>query len=175
MKCGKAHVCREKCDANNFANRPMQRETCHRILFAAVASILTIIYSVYFFQDQARWYRLWYYTPAAATAGAVFFSRIRERRRGWRAWLIDLTIVVICLLRPLTGEPPVSGHALFSIYALLTTHDRISRMLSVVLLAVTCYAKIVLWHGDETLWSGLLLGFLAGMICRRVIANFLVK
>ena len=155
--------------------QPMQRESYHRLLFAAVASLLTIIYSVYFYQDQARWYRLWYYTPAAATAGAVVFSRIRERHREWPAWLIDLTVIVICLLRPFTGEPPISGHALFSIYALMTTHDRISQTLSIILLVITFYAKIVLWHGDDTLWSGLLLGILAGMLNRRVTAKSIEK
>ena len=129
-------------------------------------ALLTTIYAAATFEGQARNYRLWYYVPAAALAGAFIANRIAERPHGKPRWIIDAVVAILCLSRPLTGQPPVSGHAWFCIHALLTCRDPLARILAIAVTALTCYAKIVLWHWDPTLWPGLAAGVISGLAWR---------
>ncbi len=124
-------------------------------------------YAFLAFEGEARIYRLWYYTPAAALAGAFAFSRLRERPDGKLRLAIDIFVALLCLARPLTGQPPVSGHALFAVHSLLTCRQPAVRILAAGVLLLTLYAKIVLWHRDTTLWPGLGLGILTALIWLR--------
>ncbi len=137
------------------------------LLAAGSCAIAVASYAFLAFEGEARIYRLWYYTPAAALAGAFASSRLHERPHGKLRWAIDVVVAILCLARPLTGQPPVSGHAFFAMHALLTCREPLARLLAGGTLVLTLYAKIVLWHGDSTLWPGLAFGILAGLIWRR--------
>jgi hypothetical protein len=52
------------------------------------------------------------------------------------------------------------------VHALLTLEGKFSRVLAALVLALTLYAKLVLWHGDVTLWPGLAAGLLSGWLWR---------
>lgn len=141
------------------------------IAFGFALGGATALYALIFFDGAEASYRLWYYTPAALLAGALLadrFSSTDSRRRGYA---IDFLVAVICLLRPLTGWPPASGHAVFGVYGLLSGSTPTTRVLAILLCGMTLYAKIWLWHWDATLWPGLLVGVIAGMIRRRAQAG----
>lgn len=142
----------------------LSRENIHAVSFACLAVLATVLYCGYFYEQQALWYRLWYYTPAAATAGAWCVGRLRERLGSVPICILDLVVLAIAICRPLWGFPPVSGHAVFAVYALMTGRNRVTVALAILLLAITLYAKLFLWHGDPTLWPGLGLGLLLGAL-----------
>ncbi|MEZ0275071.1 MAG: hypothetical protein ACAH88_09210 [Roseimicrobium sp.] len=137
------------------------------MFFALAAALLVAAYSVWWFVGEERSYRLWYYVPAAALAGSLVADRFEGYKRMtlWR-WIVDVMVALLCVARPLYGFPPASGHAIFSVHALLTRGSRTTLVLAVLSLLVTLYAKIVLWHWDQTLWPGLILGLLSGVVWR---------
>jgi hypothetical protein len=135
---------------------------------AFIAALGVAGYAWFGFSGADRIYRLWYYAPAAALAGAFIAARITERPHGKWRWAIDVFVALVCLARPLTGQPPVSGHAWFCIHALLTCRHPLARDLALFVTAITLYAKIVLWHWDVTLWPGLAAGLISGWAWRRV-------
>ncbi len=134
-------------------------------LAAFIASLAEAAYVWFGFRgdDHERFYRLWYYTPAAALAGAFTAARIAEGPHGRWRWTIDTLVAALCLARPLTGQPPLSGHAWFCVHALLTCRHPLARALALIVTAITFYAKIVLWHWDPTLWPGLVAGLVSGV------------
>jgi hypothetical protein len=138
------------------------KETYHTVLFAGLAAVVCVGYAVFFYEQQALFYRLWYYTPAAAAAGAWCVGRLREGTVAPAVWVADGCVLAIAIARPRWGLPPVSGHALFAVYAWMTARHRVTASMAMLLLGVTLYAKLVLWHGDLTLWPGLGLGGLLG-------------
>lgn len=71
-------------------------------------------------------------------------------------------------MRPFTGYPPFSGHAVFSIYLLITCTPLSTRISGLFLLAVTLYAKLIIWKGDTSLIPGPLVGLAAGLAYRHV-------
>ncbi len=146
----------------------MRRPALHTPWLGALSlGILILGYSLWSFSGGERIYRLWYYVPAAAMAGSLVADRLAQRRGlPAGAWWIDTLVTLLCLARPLFGFPPASGHALFSLYGLLTRGSKTTMALGLVLLTVTLYAKIVLWHWDRTLWPGLALGVLGGVLWR---------
>jgi hypothetical protein len=137
------------------------------LAWALAAGVLVAGYSLLFHDGQAAHYRLWYYTPGAMAAGALLADRVRMKSR-WsgRRRIIDGIVTILCLSRPLWGWPPASGHAIFAAHALLTASSRCTRVLALLLAALTVYAKLWLWHGDPTLWPGLILGLISGMLWR---------
>jgi len=136
-------------------------------LLATALAVATAGYAILFHDGDAERYRLWYYTPAAALAGAFIAHRLDPRNIQRRTLAVDVVVALLCLARPLTGQPPVSGHAWFAVHALLTLEGRFCRLLAILVLALTLYAKLVLWHGDVTLWPGLAAGLLSGRLWRR--------
>jgi hypothetical protein len=122
---------------------------------------------MFFFVGAERIYRLWYYTPAALVVGSLIADRFQQRSARKRGYYLDGIIAVLCLSRPLFGWPPVSGHALFFVYALLTASSNRTRVFASLLGVITLYAKIWLWHWDMTLWPGLLAGLVTGILYRR--------
>jgi hypothetical protein len=136
-------------------------------MFAVAFALATAGYAVIFHDGEAERYRLCYYTPAAALAGAFIAHRMDPRNIQRRRLLVDVVVALLCLARPLTGQPPVSGHAWFAVHALLTLEGKFSRSLAVLVLILTLYAKLILWHGDVTLWPGLAAGLLSGWLWRR--------
>ncbi|MCW1921419.1 hypothetical protein OKA05_02575 [Luteolibacter arcticus] len=142
------------------------KRTAPAIAAVALAGA-TAAYAAIFYEGEAAHYRLWYYTPAAALAGAFIAERLGMRTIGRRALAVDLVVAMLCLARPLTGQPPVSGHAWFAVHALLTLEGTFSRMVAALVLVITLYAKLILWNGDVTLWPGLAAGLLSGWLWRR--------
>ena len=136
-------------------------------VLAVALAIATAGYAVFFHDGEAERYRLWYYTPAAGLAGAFVAQRLDRRNIQRRTLAVDLVVALLCLARPLTGQPPVSGHAWIAVHALLTLEGSFSRSLAALVLALTLYAKLVLWHGDATLWPGLAAGLVSGWLWRR--------
>jgi hypothetical protein len=136
-------------------------------LAALIAALAVAAYAWFGFSGNERSYRLWYYVPAGALAGAFIAARITEGPHGKKRWAIDIVVALLCLARPLTGQPPVSGHAWFCIHALLTCRHLVARGLALVVTAITLYAKIVLWNWDTTLWPGLLAGLISGWAWRK--------
>jgi len=148
--------------------RVSRRVRLHPPFFLAIAlAFLTAGYATLFHQGGATHYRLWYYTPAAALAGAFIAERLDPRNIQRRTLIVDIGVALLCLARPLTGQPPISGHAWFAVHALLTLGGKFGRTLAALVLALTLYAKLVLWHGDVTLWPGLAAGLLSGWLWRR--------
>lgn len=131
---------------------------------AGLCAAVVGIYAWLAFDGSERSYRLWYYTPAAALAGSFAVSRKLEGPHAKWRWALDLLVAATCLARPLTGQPPVSGHAFFALHALITCRNPAARMLAVAVAAITLYAKIVLWHRDATLWPGLAAGIASGCL-----------
>lgn len=136
-------------------------------LAAFIAALGEAAYACLAFSGEDRFYPLWYYTPAAALAGAFLAARLIERPHGKWRWAIDAVVAALCLARPLTGQPPLSGHAWFCVHALLTCRHPAARVLAIVVTAITLYAKIVLWHWDPTLWPGLAAGLVSGFLWRK--------
>jgi hypothetical protein len=136
-------------------------------LLAVALSLATAGYAVIFYDGEAERYRLWYYTPAAALAGAFMAHRFDRRSLQPCTLAVDVVVALLCLARPLTGQPPVSGHAWFAVHALLTLEGGFSRSVAALVLALTLYAKLILWHGDVTLWPGLAAGLVSGWLWRR--------
>ena len=135
-------------------------------LLSIAFAMATAGYAVLFHDGDAARYRLWYYTPAAALAGAFIAQRLDRRNIQRRTLIVDVIVALLCLARPLTGQPPISGHAWFAVHALLTLEGSFSRAIAALVLALTLYAKLVLWHGDVTLWPGLAAGLVSGWLWR---------
>ena len=108
-------------------------------------------------------YRLWYYVPAAALAGLVVAERFTSGWRSKASFGLDLLVAASCLARPIFEQPPLSGHALFSVFAFLTCRMASSRIAAIAVLLITLFAKIVLWNFDPTLLPGLAAGMVAGI------------
>jgi len=137
-------------------------------LLAIVLAVATAGYAVLFHDGSEEYYRLWYYTPAGALAGAFIAHRFDRLNIQRLTLAIDLVVALLCLARPLTGQPPVSGHAWFAVHALITLDGAFSRAVAAVVLVITLYAKLILWHGDVTLWPGLAAGLVSGWLWRRL-------
>lgn len=137
-------------------------------LLALSFALAVAVYAIVRFEGAAASYRLWYYVPAAALVGSWLADRLALPPRRALPWCIDGAVLLLCAARPLFGWPPVSGHAVFVIHALLSGSHRLTRVLAVGVLAITLYAKIVLWHWDATLWPGLAIGAVAGFAWRGV-------
>ena len=90
-------------------------------------------------------------------------DRFNQGNRGKSALALDLLIGICCLIRPIFSFPPFSGHAVFSVYVLLTCSFWSTRFLGGTLLGITLYAKLVLWKGDPTLIPGLWGGLGSGI------------
>jgi len=125
------------------------------------------MYAVFFFEGAERIYRLWYYAPAALVVGSLIADRFNQRSSNKMGLFIDSIVAALCLSRPLFGWPPVSGHALFFVYAFLTASSNRTRVFAALLGVITLYAKIWLWHWDMTLWPGLIVGLVTGILYRR--------
>lgn len=114
---------------------------------------------------------LWYNLPAVAAAAALLSERALLPRWSTRQTAWDALVFILCIWRALSGWLPASGHAIFTAFALMTTVHPLSRAAAGILLLVTLYTKIVIWHWDRTLWPGLLLGACLAWCWRRSAAS----
>ena len=135
-----------------------------KFVIAFSFGLAVAVYAILFFEGSRRSYCLWYYAPAAVVVGAFIVDRFNRTPETRTALLLDITIGILCLMRPIFNFPPFSGHAVFTVYVLLTCPFRSTRSLGAILLAITLYAKFILWKGDPTLIPGLWVGFGAGLL-----------
>ena len=127
-------------------------------------------YALAFHEGAECAYRIWYYVPAAALGGA-WLTEVMQPPRCRAALLLDVAVAAVCLARPLYGFPPASGHAIFVLYAGIPARHRVTVVLAVLTGLITLYAKIILWNWDRTLWPGLGIGLVAGLVRRRLMRN----
>jgi hypothetical protein len=111
--------------------------------------------------EPARSSYLIYDVPIAAAFTAFLIDRITR----WQIvrtgqLLLDLTVLVLAMLRVFLAVPYISGHALFLAYSLLTCRVWVARLLARLVLVQVIYLKFFAWH-DITLAGGLMLGILA--------------
>lgn len=138
------------------------------VICSLIAGLAVAAWSILTQDGPDAIYRLCYYTPAAMAAGALLADRFQDTEN-WSTprKLIDTAVTILCLSRPVWGWPPASGHAVFFLHALLSGRSRATRVLAILLGAITLYAKIWLWHRDPTLWPGLLIGSISGLLWNR--------
>ncbi len=88
-----------------------------------------------------------------------------DRAKQWRSirpgrWAIEASVVGLALSRTLMLVPPISGHALFLTYFILTASSRFARWAAVLVMLDVIYVKLVFVQ-DLTLFGGITVGLLA--------------
>jgi len=118
------------------------------------------------YDGDRQFFMLYYVTPMGIPFVAFLLDRA-EQFQDRRAvhWLIDLLVVGLSLARALYPLPIISGHALFLMYAILTTRSWPARVTAVLIFLQVMYLKIFSWH-DPTLFGGMLFGALFGELFR---------
>jgi hypothetical protein len=135
------------------------------ILAAGIFAFLIIL----FFDGNLRWFLLYYHVPIGIPFVAFLFDRAERCAQATRtSWVIDLTVLVLALLRAFVPLPIISGHALFLTYCLLTSRSKVARMAAVLVLLQVAYLKIFVTH-DTALIGGILSGCLAALVYERVV------
>jgi hypothetical protein len=82
------------------------------------------------------------------------------------AWVIDLVVVILALMRAFVRIPLVSGHALFLVYCLLAARSKVVQITAVLVLLQVTYLKLFVTH-DTALFGGIVAGGLTALIYRR--------
>ncbi len=133
------------------------------LVFAALVVVL--------FEGEARRFLLYYFVPIAVPFAAFLFDRAEHWHELTRTQVrIDLPILALALIRAVFLIPLISGHALFLIYALMTTRSGVARLTALLVLIEVVYIKTFMWH-DVTLLGGLALGLGAAALFKKTGAN----
>ncbi len=120
------------------------------------------------YDGDRQFFVLYYVTPIGVPFVAFLLDRAeRFGNRRIVHWLIDLLVVGFSLVRAFYPLPIISGHALFLMYALLTTHSWPARITAALIFLQVMYLKIFAWH-DSTLIGGMLFGVLLGELFRLI-------
>lgn len=135
-------------------------------LLPVIAALVVVIYAMGKNGLENPFFIILYYVPSAFVLGALVNERFDMVQSNKVSWFLDGIVVLICVSRPLFAWPAASGHAVLFVYALLRCSTTSAKILSLLLGVVTFYAKIWLWHGDPSLWSGLCLGGILGLLYR---------
>lgn len=120
------------------------------------------------YEGDRQFFMLYYVTPIGVPFVAFLLDRaerFRERKAVHR--VIDLIAVGLSLVRAFYPLPIISGHALFLMYALLTTQSWPARVTAAVVFLQVMYLKLFSWH-DPTWIGGMLAGALLGELFRLV-------
>lgn len=123
------------------------------------------------FDGEMRLFLLFYFMPV----GVPFVAYVLDRAERFRTvrliqWAIDLSVLVLSLARAVAAVPLISGHALFTIYALLSTRSWVARGTAAVVLLQVSYLKLFVWH-DITWLGGIMLGSIAALCFYLVRSN----
>jgi hypothetical protein len=115
---------------------------------------------------------LWYNVPIAAPFAAFFLDRLLPRPSGRRASaVVDVAVLALALLRVFAPPLPwASGHALFLSYAALTARRWPARIIAGAVLLQVSYMKLFVTGGVVSLIAGLVLGAVAWLAHRRLLA-----
>lgn len=126
------------------------------ILALAVPSAIVLLTQVLAWEGG---YFQWYYVlPIAVLVPWLPILRAREEHRGHRTLLLDSVVCLVAAARIFTPAVPVSGHALFLAYTLLTIPNRWYRLASGAAFLHAAWLKTVVWNEAGSFVGGMLLG-----------------
>lgn len=142
-----------------------ERRITHWLL-PLIAASSVVLYAVANKGLHNPFFIVFYYVPSAVVLGALIAERIDTVSASKASWILDGIVVFLCVSRPLFSWPAASGHAVLFLYALLRCAMFSTKILAFFLGVVTVYTKIWLWHGVSTLWTGLGIGGILGLLYR---------
>ncbi len=136
------------------------------VLFIAVsASLLFAAFAIWRYEGEWRDLLVYYFAPIGVPFIAFLFDRAQHRNE--IRWWLDVTVVIVALLRSAYPIPFISGHSLFLTYALLTSQSWVARVMAFIVLLEVIYLKTFIWH-DTTLIGGIGAGALAAWAMYRM-------
>jgi hypothetical protein len=144
----------------------------HPLIVIAVSVASTLIFILLMsplprFAGEGRFYLTYYHAPI----GFAFVTYLFDRVERWdkirrRQWIVELPVLGLALARALMPIPFISGHALFSTYAVLTVESRIARWAAALVVVGVAYIKVLILQ-DTTLVGGMIVGMLAALLTKR--------
>jgi hypothetical protein len=138
------------------------------LCIALTAALLFAIAIEACFDGAVRSLLLYYYVPVGVPFVAYSLDRAQRWRQTARAqWLIDAFVLALSLTRAFVQIPLVSGHALFLIYALLTTRSWVVHVTALAVMLQVIHLKLFILS-DLTLFGGGFLGILAAIAARLI-------
>ncbi len=112
----------------------------------------------------------WAIYVAPLLAAAPYWARLRLaalERIPIAARVFDAVVFFAALLRFIdVGGVPASGHTLFLTHTLVTVRDRRWRIADVLLVAMTTWFKLELWHDPRSWIVGIAAGLATGVLAR---------
>lgn len=115
------------------------------------------------------WLFYYYNVPIAVPFAAFVLERVVELRRcriGAKAIAavgLDVLVISVAMVRAFYPIPFISGHVLFTAYAVFTGRHTFGRTVAGVVLVQVLFTKIVLWGDNVTMWGALLLSLLCAI------------
>lgn len=138
------------------------------LIVSILAAAIFAFFITLFFDGDFRWFLLYYFVPV----GIPFVVFLFDRAEGYASvskvsLAIDLVVLIPALARAFVRLPLLSGHALFLVYALLTSRSKVARLSAALVLLQVAYLKIFVTH-DTALIGGIIVGCLAAFVYRQV-------
>jgi hypothetical protein len=126
---------------------------------------LYALYATLRFPSDSLRGQYFYVTPIVVPFAAFLFDRASRRRKitAFQA-IVDVLVVGTAMWRVIGNVPYVSGHALFLIYALLSTRSRVAQLTAAVVMLQVVYLKYFVWGDWITATNGFALGLLAALV-----------
>jgi hypothetical protein len=138
------------------------------LVVSIAAAAIFALFVTLVFDGEFRWFLLYYFTPIGIPFVAFLFDRAEQQTQVPKAaWIVDLVVIILALIRAFIRIPLISGHTLFLVYCLLTSRSKIARITAILVLLQVAYLKIFVTH-DTALFGGLIAGCLAALIYRRI-------
>lgn len=139
-----------------------------QLLVTLTTVVLFTLFITYVYDGQSEYYRLYYFVPVSIPVVLFIFDRLSRRGQlTTKAYLLDLLIATISLVRVYIPIPFYSGHAFFLTYTLFTSKSKACLIATVLVLAQTAYIKLFLWTPDFSLSGGIILGVLVSIFYRQ--------
>ncbi len=130
---------------------------------ALSAAALFALLSITLFSAEYHWLLVYYFAPVGIPFVAFVFDRAENYSAATRvSWALDLLVLGPALGRAIFPIPFISGHALFLVYAILSTRSAAARITAFLVMLQVVYLK-VMWR-DPTLIGGILLGSCAAFL-----------
>mgnify|MGYP007030114105 FL=1 len=108
----------------------------------------------------------YYHAPIVFVFVFYFFDRAKRRIAiPLYQWVIDAIVILVALIRAVFHFPPISGHALFLTYVLLTAKSKLLFYTAAMMFVVVVYMKTFILH-DLTLIGGTMGGLCAAGLLR---------
>jgi hypothetical protein len=139
-------------------------EFWRRLLLLAVVTLpLGAVVAAFLVEDwPARRFLIVYTAPLLLAAPLWVRIRVTDPQRNRVRTTVDAGVFLLSFARFVSGDfLPFSGHMLFLTYSGLTTRSARYRILALLLLSMTTWFKLRLWHDPQTWAVGLILGSIA--------------